>query len=516
MRKFFIILISVFMICNISLFSEDEVKDLTLKEAIFHTIKNNIDIQIEMTNAENARLSKIISDTIFIPNFSMNMVTSETNRPSSGVLSGADISKNENYNLDLKLEQRFALGGTFAIELKNSRSKSNSIFSTINPVLNSELKFSISQPLLKGFGTFATKKDILISMNDHIRSKHQLKSTMIDLIYNVEDYYWNLVYTIRSMDATNKSLEKAKKLLKQNELRVKVGIAAPIDILEAKAEVASYESQIIQAEQNVQKAENNLKKILNLTSDKSTINPVDDPDTIKIPVDFNGFLLEALNNRPDIKRAKLDMENNKLRVKYARNQLLPDLQLTASYYTTGQGGDQLIYGPGSIFEAREVIGVVKKDIWNTINDSISNIYKNFSISLNLKVPLSLKKEKAELMKSKLNLKSSFLSFKKVENDIYSEVMEVVKELETNLKLVDSNKIALKLEEQKLKAEEKKLSVGLSTNYQVLNYQRDYANAQTNNLKSVVDYKMTVAKINKILARTFQVYNISFSDIGNTE
>ncbi|MCK4993061.1 MAG: TolC family protein, partial [Bacteroidales bacterium] len=179
-------------------------------------------------------------------------------------------------------------------------------------------------------------------------------------------------------------------------------------------------------------------------------------------------------------------------------------------------GDQLIYGPGSIFEAREVIGVVKKDIWNTINDSISNIYKNFSISLNLKVPLSLKKEKAELMKSKLNLKSSFLSFKKVENDIYSEVMEVVKELETNVKLVESNKIALKLEEQKLKAEEKKLSVGLSTNYQVLNYQRDYANAQTNSLKSVVDYKMTIAKINKILARTFQVYNISFSDIGNNE
>ena len=120
------------------------------------------------------------------------------------------------------------------------------------------------------------------------------------------------------------------------------------------------------------------------------------------------------------------------------------------------------------------------------------------------------------MKSKLNLKSSFLSLKKVENDIYAEVKDVVKELETNAKLVESNKIALKLEGRKLKAEEKKLSVGLSTNYQVLNYQRDYATALTNSLKSVVDYMMTIAKINKVLARTFTVYKINFSDFGKVE
>jgi len=512
MRKIIVMIVSAFIIANLPLFSGEEVKELTLKEAIFHALKNNIDIQIEKTSTENARLTKIINDTAFIPTFSISTGTSETNTPSSGILSGADVSINERFYANFKLEQKYALGGTFSIELSNSRSKSNSIFSTINPVLNSELNFTVSQPLLKGFGTFATKKDILISMNEHVRSKHQLKNSIMDLIYNVEDYYWNLVYRIQSMEATQKSLDRARKLLKQNELRVKVGVSAPIDILEAKAEVASYESQIIQAEKDVQTAENNLKKILNITLDKHSIKPLDTPEKTVIPVDFNGFLLEALNNRPDIKRAKLDMENNRIRVKYARNQMLPNLQLTASYYTTGQGGDQLIYGPGSIFEARPVIGVISKDVWNTINDTISNIYKNFSVQLQLTLPLSLKKEKAELMQSKMNLKSSFLNLKKVENDIYAEVKDVVKELETNSKLVESNKIALKLEEQKLKAEEKKLSVGLSTNYQVLNYQRDFANAQTNSLKSVVDYMMTIAKINRALGRTFQVYKISFAGI----
>jgi len=516
MKKLFIIISFLFVIINISLLSDDDIKDFTLKEAIFHALKNNIDIRIEMTSTENARLTKEIGDTIFIPNLSINTGTSENNSPASGVLSGADIIKRENMYLNLKLEQKYALGGTLSVELKNTRSKSNSFFSTINPLLNSELNFSISQPLLKGFGTFATKKDILISMNEHIRSKHQLKSRVIDLVFDVENYYWNLVYTIKSMNATKKSLEKAKKLLKQNELKVKVGISAPIDILEAKAEVASYETQIIQAEKDVQTAENNLKKILNLTTKQFVINPIDKPETTKILVDFNKFLLEALTNRPDIKRAKLDMKNNHIKVKYSRNQILPDLQLTASYYTTGQGGDQLIYGPGSIFQARPIIGVIKKDVWKTMNDAISNIYKNFSIGLSLKIPLSLKKEKAVLMQAKLNLKSSFLGLKKVENEIYAQVKDVVKELEANLNLVKSNKIALRLEERKLRAEEKKLSVGLSTNYQVLNYQRDYANAQAKSLKSIVDYKMTIAKINKILARTFSVYGISFSNLGEVK
>ncbi len=231
-----------------------------------------------------------------------------------------------------------------------------------------------------------------------------------------------------------------------------------------------------------------------------------------IETDFEKSLLEALNNRPDIRRAKLDLKNNNIRVKYARNQLLPDLQLTASYYTTGQGGDQLIYGPGDIFSPREVIGVITKDMWETLNDAVSNIYKNFSISLSLSLPLSFKKERAELAQARLNMKSAYLSLKKVESDIYAEVKEVVKELETNLKLVDSNKISLKLEEMKLKAEEKKLSVGLSTNYQVLNYQRDYVTAQTNKLKSIIDYKLSIAKINKVLANTFESYNIKFSKI----
>ncbi len=502
----------LFSLFSFSIKAENKTDKISLKEAIYQALENNLDFKIEKTNMEYSKETLKIDDSIFIPKFTVDAISTETNRPSTDIFGGADIQTNERSSLNLGLEQKIALGGVLNINLSNTNYKTNSMYSTINPSLYSSLTFSLSQPLLKGFGTFSTKKDIYIAANNYKINKYKLKENILNLIYSVEDAYWNLVYTYQNLDAKKKALQRSKDLLRQNEIKVKVGIAAPIDILEAKADVASYESQLIQAEQSIQTAEENLKKILNLSKQDKTIIPSDIPEVKTIETDLNEFLLEALQNRPDIEQSKLDLKNYNILVKYARNQMLPDLQLTASYYTTGQGGTQIIYGPGNPFTGeREIIGVVKRDMWDSMKDTVSNLYKNYSFGLKLSVPLSFSKEKAQFAQAKINMKRSLLNLEKVENNIYSEVKQAIKEIQTNLKLVIANEIALKLEKEKLKAEEKKLSVGLSTNFQVLTYQRQYATAQTNALQSIINYNQTLAKINKILARTFKTYDIKFKD-----
>jgi len=512
MRKFYSLILLITILFSFSIKAENKADKISLKEAIYQALENNLDLKIEKTNLEYSNETLKIGDSIFIPKLTVDAGSTERNRPTSDIFGGADIQNNESLSLNLGLEQKIALGGTLNISLYNSRSKTNNAFSTINPNLYSNLTFSLSQPLLKGFGTFSTKKDIYIAVNNYKINEYKLKENILEIIYNVEDAYWNLVYTYQNLDAKKKALQRSKDLLKQNEIKVRVGVAAPIDILEAKADVASYESQLIQAEQSIQTAEENLKKILNLSKQDKRIIPSDIPEVKTIETDFNKFLLEALQNRPDIEQSKLDLKNYNILVKYARNQMLPDLQLTASYYTTGQGGTQIIYGPGNPFTGeREIIGTLERDVWDSMKDTVSNLYKNYSFGLKLSVPLSFSKERAQFAQAKINMKRSLLNLEKVENNIYSEVKQVIKEIQTNLKLVVANDIALKLEKEKLKAEEKKLSVGLSTNFQVLTYQRQYAAAQTNALQSIINYNQTLAKINKILARTFKTYNIKFKD-----
>jgi outer membrane protein TolC len=160
----------------------------------------------------------------------------------------------------------------------------------------------------------------------------------------------------------------------------------------------------------------------------------------------------------------------------------------------------------------DFVEVGRRSLWGSMDDVFSNLYKNYNISLRLRIPLMFKKEKAELAQAKINLRRSLLNLKNVENTIHSEVREVIKELEANAKLVEADRIALELQGQRLRAEEKRLNVGLSTNFIVLDYQRQYANAETQALRSVIDYNMTLARINRTLGRTLKAYDIKFKDL----
>lgn len=518
MKRFFSFLIIFALIAGTIIPAQEEAapeeqkeKQLTLKEAIFTALKNNLDLQISMIGAESAQKSVKMSQGIFIPTLGINLNAEETNSASTDLLSGAEVRTAETLFLGLTLSQKLALGGDFSINLSSVKYESNNVFSTINPYLSSQLTFNLTQPLLKNFGTLVTRRNILIAVTDQKKSEAQLKDQILNLIYNVENAYWNLVFSYQNLNTRRMSLTRSRDLLKQNRIKVKVGAAARIDILDAEANVASDESSVLQAEQGIQTAEEDLKRILNMSTLPQAIIPTDKPEVKVIDVDFNDFLMEALDNRPDIRQARLDLKRYKIDVKYYRNQMLPDLQLTAQYHTTGIGGDQLIT-EGNIFTGDyRVIGVIEKDIWKTMQDTFSNLYKNYSIGLSLNIPLSYSAEKAQLAQAKLQLKSAFLSLKKTENTVYSEVKQGIRSLESHLKLVEAEKIRLNLEERKLKAEERKLSVGLASNYDVILRQREYVQAQTNHLNALRNYNMALADINMKLARTFKAYGIKFSN-----
>ena len=518
MRKWLFFIITFLLIGGFFAQAEEQTKEMSLKDTIYHALKNNLDLQIQMTDAALSQKTLKINRAIFIPTFEMTGNLRGTMEPSEDVLTGqAGVTDESIISLNLKLSQRLPLGGTADLHLYNQKYETNRLTASVNPSLYSQARLTLTQPLLKNFGLTATKREIYIASNNLKNAKHQLRENIITLVYNVEEAYWNLVFAYQNLEATKMALKRANDLLRQNEIKVKVGSAAPIEILTAKAEVARNESLVIQAEKTIQTAEENLKRILNMSKESFTLIPSDKPEIKKITVDFNALLLEGLTNRPDIERAKLDLSNFKIGVKYARNQRLPNLALTANYFTTGRGGKKYVYVdnwqpyyPGFDPDIH-IQEIIETNLWDSVNQAFSNKYKNYDIALTLQIPLSFSRENAELAQAKINLKRSLLNLKNVENTIHSEVREVIKELEANTKLVEADKITLELQGQRLRAEEKRLSVGLSTNFIVLDYQRQFADAETQALRSVIDYNMTLARINRILSRTFKVYNIKFKD-----
>jgi outer membrane protein TolC len=511
MKKIFCLWLAVVLINCVGLAQDKDIQSMTLDEVIDQALKNNLDLQIEMTNPEIYRALWSKSTAIFVPILNVGFDTGENNSPSSSALTGADIETTKNTGLTMGLAQKLPLGGSFDVTLRNNRFATNSRYSSYNPRYNSTLTFNLSQPLLKDFGIGNTRRSIRISMNNRNISIFALKQRVIDLIYQTEEAYWNLVYAHQNLEVKQKSLQLAKDLLKQNEIQVKVGVSAPMDILTAQAEVAARESETLQAQSQIQTYEENLRFILNISQLPAAIIPQDNPLFVQQAVDFNQFLLEALEKRPDIEQVRLDLKNKNIDVRYYRNQLLPNLQLSATYYTSGLSGDQLIWDGNPFFPESKIIDVVKGGINDSLKEVFKNLYRNFSIGLQLSIPVLNTSARADMVQAQLNLKQSLLQLKKIESTIYSEVKQIVMDLETNLKIVEANRISKELAEQKLLAEQKKLAVGLSTNYLVLQYQRDFSNALIAELKSLIDYNLALSRVNKVLGTTLEKHHIEFAD-----
>jgi outer membrane protein TolC len=490
---------------------DQPIKSMTLEEVIDQTLKNNLDLQIEMSNPEISQALWDKSKAIFIPTLTVDFRRGSTTTPSSSIFTGADIEKADSGSLGLTLSQRLLLGGSLEVTLDNSRNTTNSRFTQINPRYGSQLTFNLTQPLLKNFGLTPTKRNIYVSRNNQKKSLFALKQQVIDLIYSAEEAYWNLVYSHQNLEVKEKSLQLAKDLLKQNEVQVKVGVSAPMDILTAQAEVAARESEALQARSQIQTYEENLRRILNISHLPEAIIPEDKPVFSPVESDFNGFLQTALEKRPDIEQVRIDLRSKNIDVRYYRNQTLPNLQLTASYYTKGLSGTPQDVDIILISDGADGAGGIGGNLSDSLRDALKSLYKNYSIGLQMSIPVINTSAKADLVQARLNLEQSLLTLKKTESIVYSEVKQIIMDLETNAKIVEANRISRELADQKLAAEQKKLSVGLSTNYQVLQYQRDFANAQIAELKSLIDYSLALSRVNRVLGTTLEKHHIEFSD-----
>jgi outer membrane protein len=509
MKKLLFVCLLVISLALMNLAQEPQIKSMTLAQVIEQTLKNNLDLQIEISNPEIARALWDKNTAIFVPTFSVNYNLTSNTTPSSSVFTGADVERADAGSLGVSLSQNLLFGGNLGISLDNSRNTTNSRFSQINPRYNSQLRFDLTQPLLKNFGLTATKRGIYIARYNHDKSIFALKQQVIDLIYATEEAYWNLVYSHENMAVQEKSLQLAKDLLKQNEIQVKVGVSAPMDILTAQAEVAARESDTLQARSQIQTNEENLRRILNMSQMPEAIVPEDKPLFIPVQASLNDFLQTALEKRPDIEQVRLDLKSKNVDVRYYRNQMLPDLQLTASYYTKGLSGtpQDVVINLGGISGS----GAVGGNLSDSLRDALKSLYKNYSIGLQLNIPLFNTSAKADLVQARLNLEQSLLLLKKTESTIYSEVRQIIMDLETNAKIVEANRISRELADQKLAAEQKKLSVGLSTNYLVLQYQRDFANTQIAELQSLINYSLALSRVNRVLGTTLEKNNIEFND-----
>ena len=508
------VLFLIFAVATYS-FAQKEEKplNLSLEDCILQALKNNLGIAIEVLTPELSDLSVRLAKDIFLPQVSLSFDKRSTNSASFSFLESAGDVISDRNNYSFQYSQQIPTGGNVSISLTGYKSETNQRLTTINPRFGNTLSLNLNQPLLRNFGFKNARRNIIIAQNNLDISDNNFKQSLHNIIYDVEDAYWNLVYNVELLKVRQQSLKLARDLLEKNRRSVEVGTMAPIEILNAQSTVATREADILQQDALVKNAEDLLKAILNLSREEAEttkIIPSDTPTYEEREANLDEALVTAMQYRPDLEATRIDLKNREINLKYAKNQLLPDLSLSASYWSPGVSGTQILFDPLNPFG--DPIGEVPGGAGDALKDVFGFKYQNWSLGLSLSIPVDTIFSKASLAQAKVNLQQSLLRLKNQEQNLYLEIKTNVRAVQTNYKRVQAYKLARELQQRNLAAEEEKLKVGLTTNYFVLQYQRDLADSQVSELKATIDYNLSLARLSRSLGTTLKEKNIRIAEL----
>ncbi len=465
---------------------------LSLLDCIRLAFKNNPDIKIEEFNPQIQDTYIAKEESAFDPVFAIDLVNKRDDVPTAtSFLAGADVSIVEEINVDIGIEQRLITGGDYELKFLNSKYESNASFQSPNPAYVSGLAWTFTQPLLKDFGKWVNEAGIVLSKNNKEISTEMFRLQVMKTVLEVEKVYWDMVWAVDDLKVKELSLKEAQDLLEINKSKVDVGLLPPIDVLEAEAGVANRFHETISARDRIQDTQDKLKSMTHIMDDMKLwdieIEAIDRPILKTETQGVVNCVAAAFENRPDYLGIKKDLRNKDIRIKVTKNQLLPTLDLVGSLGLNGLDGE---YG-------------------TNIDDISSGDFTSWSIGLSVKVPWGNQSAKSDYMQSKLEKMRSLARFKKLEQDIILETRESIRQIETDLKRIESTNVVLQLEEAKLETEKKRFEQGLATSHDLLEFQSDVAEARTNNLKATIDYNKSIANLENAKGTLLNKWDIRF-------
>jgi outer membrane protein TolC len=493
--------------------SQELKKELRLADCIVLSIKNNLDVTVGKFDPELSQLSVSVAREKFMPELNLNFSQQSLNSAAYSWIEAAEKVSTSYMEFSAKIGQFIPTGGRFSFYLGTYKNDTNAKFQTINPRYGSTFAFTLTQPLLKGFGFKATRKDIIIAQNKKEISEEEFRKILMDTIYDVEEAYWNLFLSLETLRVKQQSLQLAQDLLEKNKKEIEIGILAPREILSSQAEVAARKAEIIQAQARVKDYEDTLRTLLNFPTGEGSfeIILIDTPLFEKREVSLEETIHLASSYRPDLLRAKIELENRGIELGSARNELLPELNFSANFWGSGISGTQILYLDNNPLTGI-VVGQIPGRTSNALKDALNFKYKNWSLYFTLNLPLNTLLSRAAVAQAKVNQRKAEAQLKALEQRALLEISQAVRAVETDYNRVRACQEARELTEQKLAVEENKLKAGLSTNFIVLLYQRDLAEARIAELKAVIDYNLSLSRLERVQGTSLEKWNIQIADI----
>ncbi len=317
---------------------------LTLRDAIAHALERNTDVELFRYDPAIARYQERALWGQYEPVFYGTVDHRDSSLPVAGVFQGFGfLTEKETTGATGVTGVLPLVGWQYDFGYSGSRNETSSTIASLNPEYRANLTFAVTAPLLKGFLFGQPWVQVRLAGKNTTIANEEFRGRLMDVVRGTEDAYWNLAAASLEREVAKKSLETARALLRQTQAQFQVGVVSKVEVTESEAGVAQREFQLIRSENIYRFAQDNLIDLVYgpaLTPTSSLeIVVADSPENFeKLEVDPTVATEKALANRPELIAAEQQLEGQRIRLKFAKNQRLPQLDVVASYGTHGLSG----------------------------------------------------------------------------------------------------------------------------------------------------------------------------------
>lgn len=535
---------------------------LSLQDAVSLALENNLVIDVErytpcldevsLLRAKSGANGLVPFDPMVTSNLNIEDSVTPLNNPLfAGFFPGATSTPTAQTPLpyvqhigsvNFSYNQYFESGTQFQAAMTNSRiSSSFGAFNLYNPYIQSALTLTVTQPLLRGFGTLVNTRLIIEARRTIQVGVSQLEQQVMATTTQVSNDYWELVYARENVKVQEAAVSVSQRLYEENAKRLEIGTLSSLDVLTAQSQLATDKQALVQA-QSVQ-----LKDETTLLNDitKDPLQPVllgaeiipttmistpGDGDNIRI----EDAVKEAWQKRPELKQASLNLENAGTDVKATKNELLPSVNIFGEYIASGLGGVQtsttttttgvvagapIVNGAGmavpGFFEPVAVTtssptvfpGGAPQDLERVLRGD----YASFEAGLNITLPIRNRAAQADNAQALLNERQQKTAYRQEQNTIFVSVRNALIAMREDRASLAAAEEAKKLAVQTFQDEQEKYQLGASTSYNVVLRERDVTAAEGTELRDRINLLEDELKFNQAIGRTLEVNNISVAD-----
>jgi outer membrane protein TolC len=475
---------------------DDTVERLSLREAVGAALENNPGIAVERLGPELARAEIDRANGVFDPTFEASATTDRSVTPTSSALSGAQVVRQRENLFDLSLRKLLRTGATFTVAGQSREIDTNSQFVGLRPQYTPTLKFTLAQPLLKNFGLDLTVLLVRSAEAGSSVAYYQYVAQAVRLVRQVVEAYWGVVQVNESLKAEQDGLKLAQTLLRENEARVRAGTLPPVAVKEAQAEAASREERVIAAENAVAVATDTLRLLLQRNPERTfvprPIEPTESPEIRDVAVDEPEVLVNAAERRPEVLQARYDIENRQILAKIRRNNLLPGLDLRASYGLNGLSGREV---PQVDFRTGETaVTPFSGDYGKSLDRLTSNDFNSYSAGLSFTLPLGNNTAEAEYVQSRIDVRRGELAYRQLLASVTLEARKAIADARSSSKRITVSRLARELAQENLEQQHKRYDVGLATTKDILDFQQRLTAARAAEIKALIDYNVSLAAL----------------------